>query len=313
MEDQEVTYLRFLTDADDWITVDMHSMVPTKTKPSWWPEGSKWPDKMGSVCRNDKAFAQMYDGCFICDYIVDGKKVRNASGRSWALACIREEVIEDGKRVGFRDGTRERTIPAREAKDGKDARPAETITEKNVVVVNQGYKNFFSILSGYAGRNGTILDRDFYIKREGSDQSTVYHIIAEDPYSIEVEGEVVQFDLRDERFKDRYPHDIDLAEIVMSQADDEYYAKFFDTRITVSDDGKVETTGEAPPPPPDADISKERLSALADRVKSMGATTPPAAEAQETPAAEAPTTEAPAEEPAEKVASGPPAVARDFG
>ena len=280
----------------------------------------KWPEKMGSVCRKDVAFD--YKGpdgkpeCFVCDRIVDGKKVKKPSARNWALACLREEVRENGQVVGFRDMTREVKI----TRDGKE----ETITEKKIVVVNMGYKNFFSILQGFAGRYGTLLDRDYYIKREGSDTDTIYVIVPNDP--IVIDGEV--FDLREKKFMDRYKHDLNLEEIISERASDEFYAKFFDTRYTVVeekdgdkhvgykvvpvDGAEAQAAAEAnPAPAAESGVDPERMKSLADRVKKYGGDSP-----AETPA-EAPAAEQAPEPAAESEAPKEPAAAasgmRDFG
>jgi hypothetical protein len=273
IEDGKTAIVRFLTDAQDWIVVDQHQVVPTKPAPADWPAGSNWPEKMGSVCRKDPAFAGVYDECYICDHVVDGKKVRKAGARTWALACLREEVLGDGtdalggpdmkgKVVGIRDQTREVTLPE------KDGQPEKTVTEKAIVVVNMGYKNFFSILQGFAGRYGTVLDRDYWIKRSGSSTDTTYQIVPLDP----IETASGRFDLRNPEFMARYQSDVDLEQVISDRADDEFYARFFDPRVTVSKEGKVEASGQqaAPPPPPDQDVSPERMAALASRVKGYG-------------------------------------------
>lgn len=292
LKDGGTTILRFLTDADAWITVDQHQMIPTKAKPADYPEDARWPDKMGCVCRKDPAFA--YGECYICDNLVDGKKIKRAAPRQWALACLREEVVEGGKVVGYRDQTREVTIPE------KDGQPERTVTEKAIVVVNMGYKNFFSVFEGYAGRYGTILDRDYWIKRNGDDQSTTYQVVPIDP----IETPEGRFDLREAKFMDRYKNDLDLEKIISERADDQFYAKFFDPRFTVEDD-KVVKTGEAAAPKPqeqDPEVDPDRMAALAARVKGYA----------QPPKSEAPAASEPAEAPSEPVTTGAGGGLRDF-
>ena len=308
LDDGKSIILRFLTEyqfddkhpeLDSWITVDQHQMVPTKGKPSWWPEGANYPDRMGAVCRADPAFARMYDNCYICDHIVDGKKVRKPSARDWALACIREEVIGDGsdalggsemkgRVLGYRDKTREVTIPA------KDGEPEKTITEKAIVVVNQGFKNFFGALKGFGERYGTILDRDYYIKREGNSTDTVYQIVPNDPIDDENGNRI---DLRNPEHMKRYAHNIDLGEVVAERASDEFYAKFFDPRYVWDDKAnEVKPAGSASaetPAAPENDVSEERMAELANRVKGYGPSQGEAA--SEDGEAEAKAGEAPAE------------------
>lgn len=273
LKDQESTILRFLTDADVWITVDQHQMIPTKAKPSDYPADANWPERMGSVCRRDPAFS--YGECYICDFLVgqvkSGKGVlKKPGGRTWALACLREEVKEDGKVVGLRDKTREVTIAE------KDGQPERTITEKAIVVVNLGYKNFFSILEGFAGRYGTILDRDYWIKRSGDDKDTTYQVVPMDP----IDTERGRFDLREPEFMQRYKSDLDLETTISERADDDFYARFFDPRFSSSKDGKIEATGAVPDAPaaPSGEVDAERLAALSQRVKGYGGGDAPASE-----------------------------------
>lgn len=285
--DGETAILRFLTDADDWITVDQHQMVPTKGKPADYPKDARWPEKMGCVCRKDPAFD--FGECYVCENLVDGKKVKKPGARQWALACLREEVMEGGKVVGYRDKTREVVIPE------KDGQPEKKVTEKAIVVVNMAYKNFFSILEGFAGRYGTILDRDYWIKRSGDDTSTTYQVVPIDP--IQTQDGI--FDLREPQFMARYEHNLDLGEIISERASDEFYAKFFDPRFTV-EDGKIIKAGDASAPAPEApesDVDPDRMEALASRVKGYGG-----AAASESPKAD--------ESPKEPAAAGG---MRDFG
>lgn len=252
-------------------------MVPTKPEPDDF-EGN-WPEKMGSVCRNDDAFSDVFEDCYICEFIVDGKKVRKASSRVWALACFREEVIGDGseelggsemkgKVLGIRDKTRDVVIPAQKDENGKEIREQREITEKAVVVVNLGWRNFFSILQGFAGHFGTILDRDYQVKRVGAMTDTVYQCVPLDPLDIKkADGTVTRLDLRDPEFMQRYETSLVLDDIINGRASDDYYARFFDPRITVSGDGKVEQTGASPEDKPDSDMTQERMEALAQRVK----------------------------------------------
>lgn len=306
LKDQEVAYIRFLMDADEWISVDQHQMVPTKPKPDSY-KGENWPEKMGAVCRRDEAFS--YGECYICDFLVgDGTKVRKPSSRVWAIAALREEIIGDGspelggpdkkgKVFGMRDKTREVTIPAREAKDGQEARPEQTIEEKDIVVVNLGYKNFFGIVEGYAERYGTVCDRDFWIKREGADQSTQYKVVPVDDPVRDKDGNV----LSPKTHPERWAHEIVLEDVISERASDEFYAKFFDPRVTATEDGKVESTG-AEAPKPENEIDEEKLAAMRDRVKSFGAQ--PASEETEEGVSEA-SSNGEAKEPAE----APPATA----
>lgn len=290
LEDGKSAILRFITDAfvdpnfphvEAWITVDQHQRIPTKEKPDNWGN-SKWPEYMSAVCRYDEAFIGMYSDCYICDHIVGNNGIKKPSARTWALACLREDVIGDGsealggeamkgKVVGRRDVTREVTIPAREAKDGKPAQAEETRTEKAVVVVNMGWKNFFSTLEGYASHYGTVLDRDYKITRKGAGMDTDYNIIPLDPIQAKTaNGEVKVMDLRHPEFAERYASSLDLTEVVAETATDKFYAKFFDPRYSASDDSdEVKETG-APAEQqakPSNDPDPEKMAELTARVK----------------------------------------------
>lgn len=273
IEDGDEAILRFISDAHDdpayphvdaWITVDQHGMVPTKPKPDGWE--SKWPKSMSAVCRYDPAFEGMYEDCYICDHMVDGERVRKPSARHYALAVEREKVFGDGseelggpdkkgKLVGVTDKTREVTIK----KDDEE----KTVVEKKIVVVNMGWKNFFNALDGFAGVHGTILDRDYWIKRQGASTDTTYQIVNMDP--------IPGFDLRDPDTLAQYESNYDLGEIVTELSSDEFYGKFFDQRYTVGKEGEVEKSSSDVPveaqAKPEGDVPPEKLKAITDRVK----------------------------------------------
>lgn len=274
IDDGESIIVRFLTDADpdpdyphvdSWITVDQHGFIPTRGKPSDWPEGRNWPSTMSAVCRDDDAFAGMFDDCYICDHMKNKKgEDYNPTPRVWALAVEREEVFDDdGERLGIRD--KEVEV---ETDDGKRM-------AKVVLIVNQAYSNFFTHLQGYAGRFGTILDRDFYIKREGGGTDTKYHFVHEDPlWAEDEEGNDIVFDLRNPEHMARYEQDApDLGEVVLSRANDEFYALFFDERMEQpsrqSDDGDSGGGAKAEKKP-EHDVDEDEMKALAQRVKGYG-------------------------------------------
>lgn len=322
LSDAESAIVRFLTDKDDWPVVDQHMNVPTKNQPKDWPDGANWPAKMGAVCRADKALKPVYaNGCYICDNLIDGKAVKKPSGRTWALACLREEVFGDGtlemggqemkgKVVGICDQVREVAILD---KDGKPT--GDSTKEKAVVVVNMGYKNFFSALHGFAGHYGTVLDRDYLIKRKGTDETTTYAIIPLDPIDI---GQAPanppnpqfpnRYDLRAPEFAERYKTDIDLVDLLLDRSSDEFYARFFDKRVESPPLKKKEgdTSVTVVPEKADNEPSGDRMAALASRVTDYGAAAPAAAPAAAAPAAEP---AAPAAAPVPAAAGG----MRDFG
>lgn len=269
IEKDESIVLRFLTDSPDWITVNQHQFVPTKPKPPNYDK--KWPKSMTSVCRKDPAYAAMYpDGCYVCDAdIVNeyGKPIK-ANPRVWALACVREEVKEDGKVVGYRDKTREEE----EFKDGEAT--GKTITVKDIIVVNAAFSNFFTDLQGYFKVFHTVLDRDYHITRTKDGKDTAYNIIGMNPIQDDrFEGGI--YDLRVPEVAKRYEHDIDLVALITSKTTDEFYGRFFDPRYVEpakeGDKDKGEKAPEGAPAAqqakPASDVSDEALKAMQERVR----------------------------------------------
>ncbi len=273
LDDGEKAYVRFLIDArpfvdeagnnrPGWIVVQQHSFVKTKPKPERKADGKPyeggWPATMGAVCRKTilpgaggKTIAEFLgdgldDGCFICDQMrkPDGKP-HNSNGKTWALAVLREPVLGDGsealggeakkgKVIGYRDKTRQVT---RTAPDGTET----TTEEKAVVVVNQADTNFFTTLKDYADEFETVLNLDFIVTRKGTGKETDYAIVAI-PNSIGV------IDFRTPGLiEERYPNLPDIAAIVMEQAGQDYYTRFFDTRVENLPGKKPESDQEAAP------------------------------------------------------------------
>lgn len=294
LSDGESIVLRFLTEyaetypgEEAWIVVNQHSMVPTRPQPEAY-KGDKWPRAMGSVCRHDIAFKDMYGDCYICDVMIpnaplgkDGKPtIRKPSARNWALACVREEVkatkedVEAGRAqsvgqiLGYRDATRE------VQKVDAEGKPIEgqTEIEKRILVVNLGYKNFFSILEGFGAHFGTVTDRDYFVKRKGDDQSTTYSIIPNDP--IDVEGQ--RLDKNHPKWATRYASNIDLGQVVADRASDDWYARWFDvtkpypTSGGGSSSGDSSTDDDSGPAAPSAEVDDEKLADLRSRVRGFG-------------------------------------------
>src|SRR5690606_19756832 len=127
---------------------------------------------------------------------------------------------------------------------------------KAIVIVNLGYKNFFGKVTGFAGVYGTILDRDYHVRRSGSGpRDTDYKVtpldpipVADDKPGAKKNGEIGRgglYDLRHPEIAARYEYHTPLEDIVAYRASDEYYERFFDKRVTV-DDSKPEGEGGAP-------------------------------------------------------------------
>jgi hypothetical protein len=306
IEDKEKAVLRFLTDAQDWIVVDQYQYVPTKPRPEGWQ--GNWPERMGAVSRSDPALRGMFQGDYIAEFIKkpDGKPFK-ASPRTWALAVRREEVIGDGsealggeamrgKLLGHKDAVREET----RKKEGSDE--TEKVLVKDIVVVNMGYKNFYSALDGFFRAYGTCVDRDYLVIRKGEGTSTDYQIAPLDPIEF-TEG--VRFDIRVPEVAARYGLKVVdatddkgqpyksirpgegytgpvLEEVILSMATDDYYGRFFDPRVTTTQGSNG--NGGAPAAQqakPETDAADDRVAAMAARVKDYGGAAAPAEAAQE--------------------------------
>ncbi len=316
-DDGDTEVLRFLTDfqavtidgelAGGWPAFKQHQNIPTKAAPSDYK--GKWPATMPANCRRDSQFEGVYDDCYICDVLADTVQYYKKPGqRYFALAVLREAVRDEGRILGYKDKLIDVTR--------KDDKGEEVTTkEKAVVVVNMGWKNFFSILNGYGAAYQTVLDRDYQITRHGEKLDTSYTIIPLDPIQTtlnkgESNEETVPFDLRDDRLMARYlpnaaevgyarASDERLIQVIAERASDEFYARFFDATKTAPTQNAGGGTGgvaaapeagggtvptEAPAAP--ADSVPESVSRLVDRIHGAGpqAYTP---QAEEAPAAAA--------------------------
>lgn len=266
LEDQESCIIRFIDDEPDWINVGQYNFVPTKPAPLG-ADGKpveKWPKMMSAVARCDPAFEGIFDDDYIAENIINPKtkKLFKPTPRTWARACLREEVKEDGKVVGYRDKTREVEV-TRKGDDGKET--TEVIKEKAIVIVNMATKNFFGLLIGFAQRYGTILDRDYYIKRKGDDKDTVYEIVPLDP---------IGYDLRDPEVAKKYEY-TSLEDIVMERASDEYYGRFFDPSWVDPKADAAEESSEGAPveqqAKPNVEPDADKMAALKERITGYGA------------------------------------------
>jgi hypothetical protein len=182
------------------------------------------------------------------------KKTKNGryypSIKLWARAVVRDEVlgtkamleagdIEDwevGQPVGFQD----HLIDHEETdKEGKPT--GKTVKRPEIVVINQSQQNFFGAVEANALSYGSACDRDYKVTREGSELDTTYSIVAMDPIIEELEsGKRRKWSLANAAVKAEYlKHAPDLEEVITDQASDEYFARFFDTRVEAPKRGKA--------------------------------------------------------------------------
>jgi hypothetical protein len=230
LKDGESSGLRFLTEGDDLIRVDMHLSVPTINPPSG--STGKWPSSMSSVCRNDNALRSIYGDCHICtnlESLIDNwGNTPKPKSRIWALAVVRERVLGDGseelggeakkgKPVGFTDAVREV-----EVLDANGKPTGEINIEPRIVVINQALSTFFKNIDAIYQETGSILDRDFIVRRDGSSIDTTYTFIRQDESKLKPGSEGWA------RYENALlSQKINLDEIVAYRASDDYYGRYF--------------------------------------------------------------------------------------
>lgn len=267
LDDEESTILRFLTDGDMWITVDQHMFAKTKDKPAG---RDSWPSMVSVICSDDEAFEGMFDEpCYTCLNVMDSYKkgkTHTATSRTWALAVEREEVREGATLVGFRDVEYEVVD-----KDGNKR------MAKKVLFVNMAWQNFFSKVNATYAFHGTVLNRDFYVKREGTKKDTDYMVSPMDPVPVDEAGTI--FDVRKPEHMERYVADMpDLGEEVMRRAIPPFHHFWFDPSYTGTADGKPKSESDGGEEDDAAqtsnDVSEETVKGLADRVKAYASTSP---------------------------------------
>lgn len=312
IKDKEEAVLRFLDPSSHWRYARKHSFVPTRgpAPEASEDEAKRYPKTMGAICRHDKALKSLYSDCYICD------KMRRNNGdtyfpaqRIFARAVVRTEVIgtEDMVEAGLISPNDVGMVlwhddemidyPVLDA-EGKPTE--ETVKVPRIVVVEQSNKNFFAQVSGYDtayARKGGILGRDVWVKRVGDDQQTSYTIAAQDPETVFPDHVLTHlglkqadvgerlFSLTDEQVRKFYleqPNCPNLAEIMLAQSTDDYYARYFDVDKPHPDSkrkrGEGDQAEESPGAPAEqqakpvdgggAKIDEERLAKLRERLGS---------------------------------------------
>lgn len=281
IEDGDHEIVRILTDHDRVITVDQHNSAPTRSAPKKF-EGN-WPERMGGVCRNDVAFD--YPDCFLCIQFAEtgDRRKYKPSPRTWGLGVVREKVMEEGRHRGFRDATIEVEI------DG------EKKTIPKVVIMNFAWGNFWSGFATIKDMYGTWCDRDVMVRRSGEELNTKYTMQSWDPVNIEglplaSGGDpldtrkadaalpyLAALGISKEQLKKEHGGDPQeaffaaLKDVVTERSSDEFYARFFDTRVEQPETrgGDSSSSGdqaEAAKPAND-EPSEEELASLAARIQ----------------------------------------------
>lgn len=245
LKDGETAFIRLLTPAegeDSWIHVAQHSGVKTKKGPK---DATKWPTSMGAVCRYDSQVKELLgtEDCYICDNKLNGfgNKFAKPNTRVWALAVMRHQIRGDGsdemggpelkgKVLGMDD------VLEKYQELDADGKPNGIELERpEIVMINMSWSNFFAALGHAQDSYGSVCDRDFSVRRVGEGTDTEYHIMPVDKVP-GLEPGTEKWKVYEDLLKER---EIVLDDIVLKQASDEHYARFFDPTKTVDKDGKV--------------------------------------------------------------------------
>jgi hypothetical protein len=280
--------LRYLTDFKEdkergvpgfW-TVDHHAFTPTKPRPKDLDKDRKWPKSMGACCRRDKAFAKKSGGkCYIHDNVIDPKtdKAPKVSSKVWALACVRNPIVGDGSEelggedlkgqvLGYEDATKEVAVTDDDGKVVKnDNGDIVTKTVKRYVWVHQAWSNYFENLTAMGRTYGTCMDRDYLVRRDGTELDTEYYHIPMDPQDVEDDnGKTVRLDLRNGALREEFYGDApNLLHEIARQGSVQHYNRWF-----VPDSEQEGSTSAAKKAP--ASAAKEKEPA-ADRTAQLRA------------------------------------------
>lgn len=233
--------LRFITALDDLPTVAQHEFAPTKKGPS---SATNWPETMSATCRMARAFQGGYPDCYLCDNPPPSKwdvaKTVKAVDKTWALACLRKL---DEKTGVVRDVARKVVV-----NDDK-GEPVEKL-ERALIVVCMKPSNFWKNLLVQATHLGSLCDRDFTITRVGESKKTEYVPMYEDkdtvlnPANPDGDGKKIKWS---NYLTDATDQELHLDTLIASSATDEYYARFYDKRYTVTDAGLIVPSGDGAP------------------------------------------------------------------
>jgi hypothetical protein len=276
--------IRFLTDYEShpgpdgqpsggMLSIMQYSFLPTKKAPEGWK--GTWPANMGAVARSDSQFEGMFADDFIKDHMrkPEGKPYF-PTVRGWAYACYRDEIRgADGSLIGFKD--RIQTVSKPDGKGG-----SIEVEQKAVCIVNMGMKNFFNAIIPTARLYGTWLDRDFLVTRHGENLETSYTVTNLEQ-SAGADGQL--HDLRNPAIAATYGagdycpseahfHPL-LEDVIAGMASDDYYARWFDTRVEWkpdrTNDSENPDEGVATKPQVDAQ-TQDQLEAMRARVMGYG-------------------------------------------
>jgi hypothetical protein len=297
LEAGESVRVRLLHDGDEWYYASTHSFVPLRDpNPEWSDERKKfYTDKnMSATCRRDENIGEAE--CYICDVLPSVKpnpKTANAKspknkGKYWPQVRYFIPVVLREPIVGTQKMIDEGLIPAEVTRGGKMVSTVDQImswTDKTesvdeigadgqptgskvlgpaIRLVEASYGNSIANLQNLweMSDEGTLLDRDVVMTRDGEGMDTKYLWVDK--------ARTPSHDLSDPATREKY-HIPDIEKLITERASEEYYAKFFDHRASFFDYDDAESGGdkaaEADKPQEDA-LNEDQQAELA-RVKAQ--------------------------------------------
>lgn len=309
-EDGEEAVVRFVHDGHEWFIADTHSFVSSKIK----KDGKQL--MMNSICRKDDGVDA--DECYICDLLhtvtpnpktKDAKSPKNrgkyfAGSRYYVPVLIMEpvegtqEMIDAGEIPaealvrGEMQSTVGRVIryePHYVEADEFDVDGNATgkkIQKPDVQLWITTYDQAMGSVTGDWEINGTVLDRNYRIKRVGTGLETDYKVNAMQPtgWLDDATGDITGFDLRDDALRMQFDI-LKVEDYLVNLGSEEYYARVFDHRVkdetSGGDGGEQAAPAKAAEPEPDSAAeqdAKARIAAVKAgmKKKSAGAESPAA-------------------------------------
>lgn len=275
LKEGEEAVLRFLDESKDWFRARTHRFYPTKAAPA--DHEGKWPQAMPATCRQEPAFAHLYNGCPICSSGFKGKfgKGSLADDLRYTLAIEREQYVNEAGKKAYRDKMVEIPILDDEGKPTE-----EKIAVPSVVIVSNTMYMMMGALKACGDSYDTLRDRDFKIKRvkNPSGTGTIYQVYPLD------KTEDIQPGTEHWNFYELAVEamGLKLPTIIYNKSTDDYFKRFFleEDGFTSSDvrrengelapaskpvGGSTSSASSSPSaatPPPDADA----LAAMKARI-----------------------------------------------
>jgi hypothetical protein len=265
----ESVRMRLLHDGDEWYYASNHSFVPLRDpSPDWSAERKKFytEKNMSATCRRDENIGE--SECYICDVMHTVKpnpKTKNAKnaknkGKYWPQVryfipvVLREPIVgtqkmidageipaeirRGGKMISTIDqvvGWTDKTESVDEI--GADGEPTGSkVVGPAVRLVEASYGNSIANLQNLweMSDEGTLLDRDVVMTRDGEEMDTKYLWVDKE--------RTPAHDLTDPELRERYTIP-DIEKLITERASEEYYAKFFDHRAPFFDYDDAEDSG----------------------------------------------------------------------